>query len=150
MTDAEKGAAGPGEARMRLRNRKQALYIAFAALVGGVIGATTSFADRGDGDLFSNDWDKLALDPMVAILLAVLLLFGFAILPLYGFRSIDELKREWNLIGLSGGCTAVLAGFPMWAVLHAGGIGSAPTPFGIWALGFGGMMIAYAYAWWCS
>ena len=150
MTDHNPGAKGTGEARVRERNRKQALYIAFAALVGGAIGGITAFADRGDGNLFANDWDKLVLHPAVAILLAVMLLFGFAILPLGGFRTIDELKREWNLIGFTGGCTAVLAGFPMWAVLHAGGIGAAPTPFGVWALAFGGMIIAYLFAWWRS
>jgi hypothetical protein len=150
MTLSDNAGTGTGEARVRQRNRKQALYIAFAGLVGGVIGAITAMSDRGDGSLFSNEWDKLALDPPVAILLAVLLLFGFGILPLYGFRTIDELKREWNLIAFAGGCTAVLAGFPMWAVLHAGGIGGAPTPFGVWLLGFGGMSVAYAYAWWRS
>jgi hypothetical protein len=78
----------------------------------------------------------------------VLVLFGFAILPLYGFRRIDEMKREHNLIGFTGGCTAVLAGFPMWAALHAGGLAGAPHPFGVWLLGFGGMIVAYLYAWW--
>ena len=73
---------------------------------------------------------------------------GFALLPLYGFRTIDEVKREHNFIGFTGGGTAVLAGFPMWAVLHAGGIGAAPHPFGVWLLGFAGMIIAYLYAKW--
>jgi hypothetical protein len=138
----------PGEARTRQRQRKQVLYIAFAGAVGGVIGLTTAAFDRGEGNLFSGDWDKLTLHPAVAILLALLLLFGFALLPLSGFRMIDDYKREHNLIAFTGGCVAVLAGFPMWAVLHAGGLGAAPTPFGVWLLGFGGMTIAYLYAWW--
>lgn len=136
----------PGEARTRQRQRRQFVYITFAVLVGGIIGLLTGVFDRGDGSLFSNEWDKLSLDPAIVILLAALLLFGFGVMPLYGFRSIDELKREHNLIGFTGGCTAVLAGFPMWAVLHAGGFGAAPTPFGVWLLGFSGMTIAYLYA----
>jgi len=138
----------PGEARTRQRQRRYMVYLGFAGVVGGVIGLITGAFDRGDGNLFSNEWDKLALAPPVAILLAGLLLFGFALLPLYGFRTIDEVKREHNFIGFTGGCTAVLAGFPMWAVLHAGGIGTAPHPFGIWLLGFAGMMISYLYAKW--
>jgi hypothetical protein len=148
MTPAERPANGPGEVRTRQRRRRQFVYFVFALLVGCAIGLITGAFDRGDGSLFSNEWDKLALDPPVAILLAGLLLFGFALLPLYGFHTIDELKREHNLIGFTGGCIAVLAGFPMWAVLHAGGIGAAPHPFGVWLLGFAGMIIAYLYAKW--
>jgi hypothetical protein len=148
MTPDEIPTTGPGEARTRQRQRRQMLYFGVAVMVGGIIGLVTGAFDQGDGSLFSNEWDKLALDPAVAILLAGLVLFGFAVLPLWGFRTIDEMKREHNLIGFAGGCTAVLAGFPMWAVLHAGGLGSAPHPFGVWLLGFVGMTVAYLYAWW--
>lgn len=148
MTPAEIPTTGPGEARTRQRQRLQMLYFGAAVMVGGIIGLVTGAFDQGDGSLKSNDWDKLALDPAVAILLAGLVLFGFAVLLLWGFRTIDEMKREHSLIGFAGGCVAVLAGFPMWAVLHAGGIGSAPHPFGVWLLGFVGMMVAYLYAWW--
>jgi len=148
MTDSKPTGIGPGEARTRQRQRRYHQYIGFAALVGGVIGFMTAVFDRGDGNLLSNEWDKLALNPGLAILLAGLLLFGFALLPLYGFRIMDEVKREHNFIGFTGGCTAVTAGFPMWAVLHAGGIGAAPHPFGVWLLGFAGMTIAYLYAKW--
>jgi hypothetical protein len=148
MTPDEIQTKGPGEARTRQRQRRQMLYFGVAVMVGGIIGLVTGAFDQGDGSLFSNDWDKLSLDPAVAILLAILVLFGFAVLPLWGFRTIDEMKREHNLIGFAGGCVAVLAGFPMWAVLQAGGLGSAPNPFGVWLLGFVGMMVAYLYAWW--
>lgn len=148
MASDEIPTNGPGEARTRQRQRRQMLYFGVAVGIGGIIGLVTGVFDQGDGSLFSNDWDKLALDPAVAILLAGLVLFGFAVLPLYGFRTIDEMKREHNLIGFAGGCIAVLAGFPMWAVLHAGGLGAAPNPFGVWLLGFLGMIIAYLYAWW--
>ncbi len=146
MTPDEIPTKGPGEARTR--QRRQFAYFGIAVMVGGMIGLITGAFDRGDGNLFSNEWDKLALDPPVAILLAGLLLFGFALLPLYGFHTIDEVKREHNFIGFTGGCTAVLAGFPIWAVLHAGGIGAAPHPFGVWLLAFVGMIISYLYAKW--
>lgn len=148
MIDNTPTGIGPGEARTRQRQRKQMAYFGFALVIGALIGLLTGALDRGDGNLFSNEWDKLALDPPVAILLAGLLLFGFALVPLYGFRTIDEVKREHNFIGFTGGCIALLAGFPMWAVLHAGGIGAAPHPFGVWMLGFAGMIIAYLYAKW--
>jgi hypothetical protein len=113
MTSGKNETLGPGEARTRQRQRRQMLYFGAAVMLGGVIGLVTGAFDQGDGNLFSNDWDKLALDPAVAILIAVLVLLGFAVLPLWGFRTIDEMKREHNLIGFAGGCTAVLAGFPM-------------------------------------
>jgi hypothetical protein len=148
VIDNDDAKPGPGEARTRQRQLRQALYIGVAVIVGAIIGGLTGFFDRGDGNLFGSEWDQLALDPAMAILLAALLLFGFGFLPLYGFRTIDEMKREHNLIAFTGGCTAVLAGFPMWAVLHAGGLGAAPHPFGVWLLAFGGMTVAYLYAWW--
>jgi hypothetical protein len=148
MIRKSRPALGPGEARSRQRDMRQALYIGFAAIIGGVIGALTGAFDRGEGHLFGTDWDKLELDPGIAIVIAGLLGFGFAVLPLYGFRRIDELKRDQNLIAFTGGATAVLAGFPMWAVLHAGGFGAAPHPFGVWMLAFVGMIAAYLYARW--
>lgn len=148
MIGRKQGELGPGELRTRQRQRRQLLYFGGAMMIGMIIGLITGAFDQGDGSLFSNEWDKLALDPAVAILLAVLLAVGLGALPIYGFRTIDEMKREQNLIGFAGGCTAVLAGFPMWAVLHAGGLGAAPTPFGVWVLGFAGMVIAYLYAKW--
>lgn len=139
---------GPGEARTRQRQRRQMIYIACAGLIGGVTGFLTGAFDRGDGSLFAGDWDKLALDPAVAVLIAVLLVLGFVALPLYGFCTIDEHKREQNLIAFTGGTVAVLAGFPVWAVLHAGGLGSAPHPFGVWLLAMAGMVCAYFFAIW--
>ena len=141
---------GPGEVRSRQRRRRQIAYIAFAGFVGGVIGLATGFFDRGEGDLFAGGWDKLVLDPLVAIVIAALLLFGFAVLPLWGFTQIDELKREHNLVSFTGGCIAVLSGFPVWAVLSAGGFVPPPHPFGVWMIGFVAMSVSYLYARWRS
>jgi hypothetical protein len=148
MNDHEDAKPGLGEARTRQRQRRYLLYCSFSGLAGGVVGFMIAVFDRGDGNLFSSEWDKFAFDPPVAILLAGLLLFGFALLPLYDFRTINEVKREHNLIQFTGGCIAVLAGFPIWTVLHAGGIGAAPQPFGVWLLAFVGMIISYLYAKW--
>jgi hypothetical protein len=139
---------GPGEVRSRQRARRQLAYLLTAGAVGGVIGLITGTFDEGDGNLFAGNWAALALDPAVAILLAVLLAFGLVALPLYGFRTIDELKRAQSLIGFTGGALAVLAGFPIWAVLHAGGLGAAPHPSGVWLLAFVGMGLSYLYALW--
>lgn len=148
MTAEQSRPIGPGEARMRLRRRRQIAYIAFAGLVGGVIGFAAGFFDKGEGNLFAGKWEKLVLDPLVAIVVAALLLFGFAFLPLWGFTQVDELKREQNFIAFTGGCVAVLAGFPVWAVLHAGGFLPSPDPFGVWLIAFVAMAVTYLYARW--
>lgn len=139
---------GPGEARTRTRLRRQIAFLGISVVVGAVIGGLTGVFDQGDGNLFAGDWDKLRLHPAIAILIALLLGFGFIILPIRGFRQIDEFKRENNFIGFTGGCLAVIAGFPIWASLHAGGMLPAPHPFGVWLLGFAGMMASYFYARW--
>jgi hypothetical protein len=142
------GDLGPGEARTRQRQRKQNLYIGLAAVVGGVIGFFTGFFDQGDGSLFAGDWEHLKLPPALALLVAAMLLVGFLALPLYGFRMIDDYKREQNYVAFTGGCLAVLSGFPVWAVLYAGGFAPAPHAFGVFAIAFVAMMFSYLYARW--
>lgn len=142
------GALGPGEARTRQRNVRQILYIGLAGVVGGTIGFFTGFFDQGDGSLFAGDWERLKLPGGLAILVAVLLLAGFLVLPLYGFRMIDDYKREQNLVAFTGGCLAVISGFPVWAVLHAGGFVPPPHAFGIFAIAFAAMTLSFLYARW--
>lgn len=143
-----KETLGPGEARTRQRNIRQALYIGLAAVIGGVIGGATGFFDQGDGSLFSGNWEDLKLPPMLAIALAVMLLGAFVVLPLSGFRMIDDYKREQNYIAFTGGCVSVLAGFPVWAVLHAGGFVPPPHAFGIFAIAYVSMIASFLYARW--
>lgn len=139
---------GPGEARTRQRLRKQTLYFIVAAIIGGTIGGVTGFFDQGDGNLFSGGWENLELPPAVAIALAIGLLGGFLFLPLYGFKMIDDYKRERNFIGFTGGCVSVLAGYPVWAVLYAGGFVPPPHAFGIFGIAYVSMIIAFLYARW--
>lgn len=139
---------GPGEARTRERRRTQMRYLGLAMAIGGTIGLFTGLFDQGDGNLFGGDWEQLKLPPVLAAGLAVMLVGGFLALPLYGFRMIDDYKREHNLIGFTGGCLAVLTGFPVWAVLHAGGFLPPPHAFGIYAIAFVSMTAAFLYARW--
>lgn len=148
MTDTETLNPGPnpGEARTKTRQCRQIIYFCVAMLIGALIGFFTGLFDQGDGNLFSGDWNKLALPPAVGIGLAIGLLIGFLILPLWGFTQIDDYKREQNYIAFTGGTLGVLAGFPIRVVLYAGGFASPPHAFGVWAIGFVSMALAYAYA----
>jgi hypothetical protein len=148
MIFAKSRELGPGEARARIRQRRYIIFMAICAVVGAVVGFLTGRFDQGDGNLFAGDWDKLSLDPAVAILIAVLVTFAFVALPLFGFRQIDEFKREHNFIGFTGGCLAVLAGFPAWAALHAGKLAPAPHAAGIWAIAFVAMIASFLVARW--
>jgi len=144
MTDTQ----SPGEARTRQRQRRQMLYFGIAALIGGAIGFATGFFDQGDGSLFDGNIAQLKLPPMLALGLVALLIGGFIVLPLWGFRMIDDYKREQNLIGFTGGCVSVLAGYPIWAVLYAGGFVAPPHAFGIFAIAYVSMAASFLYARW--
>jgi hypothetical protein len=139
---------GPGEARTRQRNRAQMLFLVTAGLIGGLIGLGTGLFDEGDGNLFVGGWEALKLPPGLAIALAALLLFGFLALPLWGFTKIDDYKREHNLIAFTGGCLAVLSGFPVWVVLHAGGFVPPPHAFGVFATAYVAMIASFLFASW--
>ncbi|WP_073974810.1 hypothetical protein [Erythrobacter donghaensis] len=138
----------PGEARTRQRQRRQMLYLGLAGVISGVIGLATGFFDQGDGSLFAGDWAGLKLPPVLALFLVALLIGGFVALPLWGFRMIDDYKREQNFIGFTGGCLSVLAGYPIWAVLHAGGFVPPPHAFGIFAIAYVSMILSFLYARW--
>lgn len=139
---------GPGEERSIRRRRRYYAYIAVSGIVGGIAGFATGFFDQGDGSLLTGDWELLRLPPALALVIAGLLLAGFLLLPLYGFRVVDDYQREHSLVGYSGGFLAVMAGFPTWLTLHAGGFAPAPHAFGIFAIGFVAMCVSYLYARW--
>mgnify|MGYP006902216324 CR=1 FL=1 len=145
---AEHPATGPGEVRTRQRNRTQMLFIGVAAIMGAMIGLATGIFGDGDGSLFAGNWEDLKLPPLLAIGLAVMLLVAFLALPLYGFGLIDDYKREHNFVAFTGGCLSVLAGFPVWAVLHAGGFVPPPHAFGIFAIAYVSMLVSFLYARW--
>lgn len=136
---------GPGEARTRERQRRQNFYFLIALILGGGIGFFTGAFDRGDGNLFAGDWEALQLPGWVAILVTIALAFGFLALPLWGFRQIDAYKREQNLIAYTAAAMSVIAGFPIWAVLYAGGFTPPPHAFGIFAIAFVSMMVTFLY-----
>lgn len=138
----------PGEARTRQRQRRQTIYVAFGAIIGGIAGFSVAFLDQGSGNLFAGDWEQLKLPPVAAILIAIGLLGGFLGLPLYGFGMIDDYKREQNLIAFTGGCLSVISGFPVWAALHAGGFVPPPHAFGIFAIAYVSMGVSFLYARW--
>ena len=140
-------ALSPGEARMRVRNRRQMFTYVFAGLLGGVIGFTVGFADQGEGNLFLGAWDLLVLDPVVSLVLAIAIPLALIALPLWCFGMIDELQRERNLIAYTGGGMAVMGGVPAWAVLHAGGFAPFPTAIGAWTIGFVATCVAFAIIW---
>ena len=140
----------PGEANTRRRKRRETLTYVFAGVLGGVIGGILAIADQGDGSLYTGDWANMTFDPAIAVILAVALLLGLIAFPLWGFGQIDELVRERNLIGYTGGMMAVMGGVPAWAVLHAGGWLPAPDAAGVWALGFVGTFATFGVAWFRS
>lgn len=148
MIGTPKEKLGPGEVRTRQRQRRYIAYAAACAGLGAVTGYLASFFDRGESNLLAGEWNALALDPGVALFLAALLLIGFLALPLWGFRLIDELKREHNLVAYAGSGLAVMAAFPVWAALHAGGFVPAPHAPGLWLIGFAAMVLSYLHARW--
>lgn len=145
MTDPDLGA---GEARLRKRERVQVITMFAAAAVAAGIGFFTAYFDKGDGNLFAGDWDKLKLSPALALLIASLSLTVFLMVPMLTMRKADDYQREVSLIAFTGGFFGVFAGFPVWAVLYAGGFVPPPHAFGVFAIGYVAMLASFLYARW--
>jgi drug/metabolite transporter (DMT)-like permease len=139
---------GPGEARLQKRQRIQVITMFAAAAVAGGIGFLTGYFDEGDGNLLAGDWNKLKLSPALAVLIAALCVAVFLIMPIRDMRKADDYQREVSLIAFTGGFFAVATGFPVWAVLHAGGFVPPPHAFGIFALAYVAMCGSFLFARW--
>ncbi len=136
----------PGEANTRRRRRKKIYYMLFSAVLGGLLGFFLAMTEEGEGSFFSRDFANLSLDPTLALVFSAALIFAFVVLPIWGFTQIDELLREQNLIGMAGGLIAVIAGYPIWVMLYAGGFAPYPHALGVFLLAYIGMIAAFVYA----
>ena len=137
---------GPGEANSRRRKRRQLIYFSVALVSGGIIGGALALLEEGEGNFMSRDFAGLSLDPPVALAIGAMWLASILGLTLWGFRQIDELLIRQNMIGYTGGCLAVLTGYPLWVLLYAGGMAELPHAFGVFMLGVISMTASFAYA----
>ncbi len=143
---SDRPMVSPGEARTRQRRRRQFVYLGIAAVIGGILGGVVATNDSGAGGWFDGQYTSGSLDPALAIALAAGFFFALVAFPLWAFTQIDEMQRDQNLIGFTGGCLAVLAGFPMWALLHAGGHVGPPHAFGLFGISFAALIASFLYA----
>lgn len=141
---------GPGELATLARKRHQrGLYIGliiFGFLIGSIIGVFDQHTHEGGPSLWHIT--GLQLSPAIAIIGAIGLLIGLVGLPLYMFRTVDELAARRNLRGLAAGWLAVLGGYPAWFVLSAGGIAPEPTALGLFLLGYGVTLVTFIILKW--
>ena len=138
MTRGSKTAV-PGERKTRSRQRRYILYMLLAACVGAALGWLLNTGDSLASDVFA-DAQARSLSQPLAFAAIALLIGGFFVLPLWGFKHIDELQKEQNFIAFTGGAMAVLAGYPIWAVLTAASLIPAPTAFSVFMLAMIGML----------
>jgi hypothetical protein len=127
---------------MRARTRFKWATLIGSCVLGGVLGAMVSGANKGQGHLFG-DPTLLKLDPGMAIVIAIAFAAAMVGLPLYFYSKVDELKVRQNLQGMTGGCLAVLGGYPAWQSLAAGGLLPQPTAVGMFALCYFAMLVVF-------
>ena len=143
MTDYFEDVPNPGEARTRARQRRKWAFMIFAAMLGAAIGAFMSGVESGEGDFFTGDIESLTMPVWASLAMAAAFFVAFAVLPIWGFRQIDDYHERQNLIGYAGGCIAAVAGYPIWAVLAVGGLAPFPTAFGVFAIAFAATMLTF-------
>lgn len=141
---------GPGEKITQMRQRNKRAYLGASLVLGLLIGGSFALFDRNRGDGGGGGFATMVLDPGIALGLAGLLALGLVGLPLYMFRTIDELAVQHNLRAMSAGWFAMLAGYPIWQALAAGGWTEQPHALGIFVLGYIVTAIAYSIAKWRS
>lgn len=130
---------GPGErATLARRRYKQRLYIALL-IFGGVVGGATGWLDQSRGGGLA----ALSLPPVAAGLLALAMIIGMVIVPLYMFSQVDELAVRRNLRAMAAGWLAVMGGFPAWFLLAAGGLAPTPSAIGLFLLAYGVTLVTF-------
>ena len=142
MSDDEK----LGEKRLKRRNRQSAALVIFAVTIGIVFGASLAFLDDGLGSIIGPGAPSAKLDPLPAILLSLCAFVGLVLLPLYTLFKVDELERANNYYGAVAGAFSVWGSYPIWALLHAGGIVGPPDAFGIFLICVLSTLLTYTWA----
>lgn len=141
-------APGPGERAARARARFHRNYLLGAAAFGGVIGGLLAVGAPGTRHaLAALVQGQLKLDPLFAIVIAIAVLIGLGALPAYGFRTIDEVKVRRNLWSMAAAWFVIVAGYPAWALLAAGGLLPQPNAAALFIGTYGATMIAYSVLW---
>jgi len=150
MTEiARKRELGPGERATLARERFQRNFLIGCMLLGGGVGIALAISTEYSGGLIEGlAHGAITLHPVVAIVLALGMLIGLVALPVYGFRTIDEVKVMRNLWSMSVGWFVVIGGYPAWAMLAAGGLVPQPHALGLFLLAYGVTMVAYLIAKW--
>lgn len=114
---------GPGERAIRARQRLQRNFLIGCGLFGGLIGVGAVIARRGNVSLSQAVMSgTVALDPGVAVFLAIAMLIGLVALPILGFRMVDEVKARQSLWAMAVGWMTLMAGYPAWVLLAVGGL----------------------------
>ncbi|QIG53003.1 hypothetical protein G6N82_01460 [Altererythrobacter sp. BO-6] len=142
MATSEKDI-GPGEARTRQRRRRMFAYYGVSGIVGASLGFGLAMVEQGEGNFIRGDLASLSLDPLAAVIVAIGFAIGLFAIPLWGYTQIDEHQLKQNLIGMAGGCMAVIAGYPIWAVLAMGGFLPLPSAIGVFLLAFATMALTF-------
>ncbi len=139
---------GPGERATLARQRFQRNFLIGCMLFGGVIGGALAVGTEYSGGLIEGlSRGAIVLPPVVAIMLAIALLIGLVAVPVYSFRTINEVKVKRNLWSMAAGWFVVIGGYPVWAMLAAGGLVAQPNALILFAATYAVTMIAYAIQW---
>lgn len=129
------GRDGTGIAmERRRRHRYWALLIAGLAVAIGFGIVARHFAGPGG-----------SIPPALAIALAAGLILMLVVGTWIYYRSVDELEWANNVIACFWGFNAFIIAFPVWLILHRGGLAPPPDTMIIY---FGSALIALvAYCW---
>lgn len=149
MTErAPKRELGPGERAMLARQRFQRNIFIACMIFGGLIGGALAVGTEYSGGLLEGlSRGAIVLHPVVAIILAIGFFIGQVVVPAYLFRTIDEVKVKRNLWSMAAGWFVVIGGYPVWAMLAAGGLVAQPNALILFAATYVVTMIAYAIQW---
>lgn len=139
---------GPGEVETRRRQRLLRRFIVGAGVLGAVLGGTIGGvigASHPDG---LGTVAELRIAPWLAIVLALGFLIVLVGVPAYAFRTVDEMKVQRNLRGMTAGCFAVLGSYPVWQMLAAGGMVPQPSAFAVFLICYAAMAVSLGVMKW--
>lgn len=145
MTDEEPNI---GERAAQAKKSRFNRMLIVMAGFGLMLGAMLRYVEADRGAIYTATPESMAINPAIAILVAIAVVVILIALPASGLKSMDELQRKNNINATAIAGLAAITAFPVWHLLYLGELLPPPTALGMFIILLGSGFAAYVFLSW--